>query len=125
MIYENEEQARQACAEWQERLKLQHWLVKARICRRDDMGLEDSCGTCAWTLSRAEALLKLLDPIDYPEDGIVDQDHEVTLVHELLHIHFAPFASDLKPDSLEHIAMERAIDVMSKTMVELKRKAGD
>jgi len=121
MIYESQGQAQEACKEWQERLKLQHWFVKVKICRRDDMGMDETCGTCRWVLSRAEALLKLLDPIDYPEDAIVGQDHEITLVHELLHIHFAPFTDKLDADSLEHIAMERATEQIARTLVELKR----
>ena len=123
MIYETQEQAQQACREWQERLKLQHWFVKVRICRHDDMGMDETCGTCRWVLSRAEALLKLLDPIDYPTDGIVEQDHEITVVHELLHIHFAPFTSELKVDSIENIFMERATEQIARTLVALKREA--
>lgn len=125
MIYETQEQAQQACQEWQKILRLQDWDIVLRIARRDDMGLDDVNGTCTWTLARNEAIIKILDPIDYPSDCVFPQDQEVTTVHELLHLHYAPFSDQFAKDTLEYIALERCIDVTSKTLVSLKRKAGD
>jgi hypothetical protein len=98
------------------------WDVYIKFCRGRDMSIPDVAGSCNWTLTKREASLRILDPIDYPDDVVVDQDVERTVVHELLHLHFAPFMEDYKPDDLEHIAKEQAIETIAKTLVNLKRE---
>ncbi len=124
-IFKDDAELQASLQYWQNELKLQHWYVDAGIARAEYLDLKGVNGTSSWGLSRAEAIIKLLDPIDYSADCIVPQDHEVTLVHELLHLHMAPFTSELDKDSLEYLFMERAIDVMAKSMVDLRRRAGD
>jgi hypothetical protein len=125
VIFTSTDEATACMKEWQEILRLQDWDIILRIARRDDMGLDEVNGTCTWTLPRNEAIIKILDPIDYPNDCIFPQDQEVTLVHELLHLHYAPFSDQFTRDSLEYIGLERCIDVTAKTLVSLKRKGGD
>jgi hypothetical protein len=96
--------------------------VDIEFARGRDMGVPGSTGSCNWTLSKREAAVRILDPIDYPDDVVFDQDVEKTVVHELLHLHFAPFMGDYKPDDLEHIAKEQAIEAVAKSLVALKRE---
>ena len=107
--------------EWQKILRLQDWEIVLKISRHDDMGLDEVCGSSNWVLARGEAILKLLDPIDYSSDIVFPQDQEVTLVHELLHLHYAPFSENFERGSLEHIALEKSIEVTAKALVALKR----
>lgn len=57
----------------------------------------------------------VLDPVDYPPDIITPYELEETLVHELLHLHFAPFMSE--HDTLERTLQEQAIDAIAKALV--------
>jgi len=120
MIYKNDEELQAACELWQKRLRLQDWIVKASICRARDMLKEGVNGECRWVLEKKMANVRILDPVDYPDDLMEPQDHERTLVHELLHLHFAPF--DREYDENKDILIEQAIDSIAYGLVNLARE---
>lgn len=101
MIYKDDTQVREACKEWQKRLRLQDWIVKAGIYRARDMDLNECQGECVWHTKTKLATIRLIDPVDYPEGLIEDQDMEKTLVHELLHLHFAPIHADTDNEMID------------------------
>lgn len=119
----SEDQLKQKCAEWQKILRLQDWDVHVSIVRDSNMKLKDVNGECEWVLQTKQAHIRILDPIDYPEDTRWPQNMEHTLVHELLHLHFSPFDTH-EYGSLEHTSMEQAIDMISSALVLLKRNTG-
>lgn len=120
--FETNEQLQAALAEWQKILRLQDWNIYARIAREKDLFCPDSAAAINWVLAKKTATLQLLDPIDYGEDLAVDQDHEVSLVHELLHLHYAPF-DNTENDTLELYMLEQSIEAISRALVSLKRGA--
>lgn len=115
-----EDQLRAKCAEWQKILRLQDWIVNVSICRERDMKNNGCCGEVEWTLEKRMAQVRILDPVDYPESAMEGHDMEETLVHELLHLHMAPFQPD-REDELRYCALEQAIDAISRGLVQLKR----
>lgn len=123
MIYETQEQAQQACREWQERLYLRDWDIRAKICRQEFMPRPDIMAHVNCVYPSKQALIKLLDPIDYPQDAEWEQDHEQSLVHELLHLHCWGFSAT-DATSPEGIAEDQAVDALARALVALKR-AGD
>jgi hypothetical protein len=106
-------------AMWQYLLRLQDWDIKAKFARVSTFDVGQSEGEVNWVLSKRQAIVKILDPVDYPEDAGWPQDAEQTLVHELLHLHFAPF--DAESGSPELTAQEQAIEAISKALVGIKR----
>ncbi|MDR3561248.1 MAG: hypothetical protein P4N59_07410 [Negativicutes bacterium] len=116
----SEEDLVKMCREWQEVLQLEFWEVAVRIARAHEMKLEGQAEV-TWVLQKACAKLTMLDPVDYPE-GPFKQDMEISLVHELLHLHFAA-VDNFETSSLECKMMERAVDHIAKALVKLKRKA--
>ncbi len=118
-----DQELQRLCELWQRRLRLQDWTVKVQIARKRDLDLTDSEGQIQWVLSRREALIKLMDPIDYSPTAMTPQDLEVSLVHELLHLYFAPF--DAEDGTLQQTCPEQAIDALSNALVKLARKVGD
>jgi hypothetical protein len=109
------------CEYWQGILRLQDWDVKVVIARgREFVTGEGSQGECTWQLPTKQALIKLIDPIDYPTDTKWPYDPEKTLVHELLHLHFAPLG--LSDD--KEIEQEQAIDLIATGFLKVHR-AGD
>lgn len=112
------------CAEWQQILGLQDWDVKPGIYRASRFNVAEAQAECNWTLKKKTALIRILDPTDYPENIMWPQDLEQSLVHELLHLHMAPF-DDTKSGSPEEIMMEQATDLIAKALVRLKRQKGD
>lgn len=117
----NEERLRELCKEWQERLGLQSWNVKTGIYRERNFCGPERQGENEYNLATGTSLIRILDPVDYPESKF-KQDMEVTLVHELLHLVFAPFEPDEDSKELEQKFMERAICQLSGALVKLKRE---
>ncbi|MGE5572944.1 MAG: hypothetical protein ACM3ZU_08010 [Bacteroidota bacterium] len=105
------------CRTWQKRLRLQDWIVEVRVVRARDMATEGDLGNSMWNLTARRAIVKLLDPIDHSPEDQVPYDPEQTLVHELLHIHFA--LCDTKPETPERTAQEQAIDSIASALVAL------
>lgn len=112
-----EDELKSRLAEWQKILRLQDWIIDVSICRERDMRLSDNCGECEWNLYKKMAWIRILDPVDYPPDSMKPQDMELTLVHELLHLHLAPLDDDKKD-----IAIEQAIEAISGGLVDVHRK---
>jgi hypothetical protein len=111
------------CIEWQKILSLQDWRMVVRIKRMRDMP-EGMQGSVNITWTRKEAVISILDPIDYPLDCTWEQDMEQVLVHELLHLHYAE-DKDVDEDDERHIALEQGIQMTAWALVDLKRgKAG-
>lgn len=121
MIYTSNEELMAACKEWQKILRLQDWIVSASIERGRDMRMEETQGECSWVIQTKLAKIRVLDPLDYPPGSMIEQDMEQTLVHELLHLHHAPF-DDFDCDTLENTTMEQAIDSIAMALVNLKRE---
>ncbi|NWL89576.1 hypothetical protein DMN77_18675 [Paenibacillus sp. 79R4] len=115
-----EDELRTKCTEWQKILRLQDWIVIPKIKRGRDMPIPDVCGSCCWDLTQRMAAINILDPIDYPPDAIVPNDMELTLVHELLHLHFAA----VEPEGAS-IAGEQAIESISWGVIALARRGGE
>ena len=109
----NNEQLAALCADWQRRLRLQDWDVTVLMVPVGDMDSCSHCGNIKYYLNTKEAKVSLLDPAHYC--GLGKYDIEVTLVHELLHCHFAPFAA--RDGSSKDSAQEQAIDAIAKALV--------
>jgi len=115
-----EDQLQEKCAEWQKILRLQDWIVSVSIVRERDIGLENTMGTINPTLEKRMAKIRILDPVDYPSGLMEPQDMELTLVHELLHLHLWPFTETLEGPL--HVAEEQSIEAISRGLVELRRR---
>lgn len=81
-------------AYWQERLRLQDWQVSIKVVRA--MEISGNWGEVEkWPL-RKQALIQLTAEADRLKTHPFYEPIEQTLVHELLHLHTAPF--DLPED---------------------------
>ncbi|MFN6572401.1 hypothetical protein [Dendronalium sp. ChiSLP03b] len=112
MILENPQQS---CQEWQQRLKLQDWDISVKVVPHRES--EGAWGNVRWNLQEKFADIKLLDPNDQ-SDGMRPYCMEETLVHELLHLHFALFDADA--NTPEQLAQEQAINALARALVNLK-----
>lgn len=110
-----DEQLQALCETWQKRLGLADWKVKARFVKHYEMDHSNITGECQWVLARREATIKILVEEDYPPSLVEGYDLERTLVHELIHLHFAPFWAD--DGSLEQLLQEQAIEALAKALV--------
>lgn len=114
------EQAIERCAYWQRVLRLQDWDVAVSMERRH--ALKRGVANAEIDIYR-RAKIRLLDPVDIaPDDWAQDQDLEISIVHELLHLAFHDVGRP-KDDSPEDVALERAIEATANALVRLDRQA--
>jgi hypothetical protein len=116
----SDENLQKLCAEWRDRLRLNSWDIAAGVYRASDFVNENCIGENTFDLETGRSVIKVLDSIDYPKDSWFPQDMEVILVHELLHLHFDPFCPE--ENTLQHQFMERTIERLAITLVDLKRE---
>ena len=117
VIYRDDQEALKACVRWQKRLGLSDWDVKVKLDRASKM--ENRQGYVYFVIARKEAVVQLLVPEDYSDGQERPQDHELTLVHELLHLHTVWWDNDSgsKTRSLE----EQMIHLLAKAFIEMAR----
>ncbi len=120
MIYTSQKQLEKALAKWQKILRLMDWKIDISIERGRYFSNQESQAEVEWYIQNKRAVIKILDPIDY-EDALDEQDMELSLVHELLHLHLAPFDT-FESGSQEEIALEQCIEMISMALVNLERK---
>lgn len=117
VIY-TQEQLEERCRVWQERLRLQDWIVKPRIQPHYKLGTAQ--GVAGMSVERKEAYVYILDAGDYGVDDGFLQDMEETLVHELCHLHFEPLG--VERDSPKHVAEEQAVQCIASSLVKAWRR---
>lgn len=117
----SQEQAEILLAEWQKILKLQDWEIVIDIKRARDMVMDPpGDAEVTWLEEKKTAVIRLLDPVDFDPNSPTPQNHERSIIHELLHLHMVPF--DAAEDTPAGIAQEQAIHAISTALVELKRR---
>ena len=108
------------CHQWQEKLGLSHWQIAVSLCSANEMKLQDVQATSEISPMTECALISILRPEDYPESPF-EQDIEVSLVHELLHIHMK-YIAEPDENSLENVHLEAFIERIARLLVKLQRK---
>jgi len=115
-----EDELREKCAEWQAILRLQDWDIQVTIERASSFKIPGNEGECEWNIQYKTALIRILDPVDFPPYSKWPYDMEETLVHELLHLHFVPF-DNFERETHEKNAVEQAINLITCALLRLKR----
>jgi hypothetical protein len=106
-------------AEWQKALRLQDWQVTVAVRRERAMHSDDCEGCNRYQPALKRASIHVRDVLDDPENADFPADPEATIVHELLHLHFAPFYVN---KGLVNVFQEQAIEVIAQSLVGLKRR---
>ena len=106
---------------WQKRLRLQDWSIRIMVTRMAELG-EDTLGDVKPGRTKRAALIRLLHPADVAGQNFVFDgeawDWEITLVHELLHLHFEDCLESNWNDTWRtRQPVERAIDAIAKALV--------
>ena len=124
MMKAEQEAAEMLCHKWQRNLRLQDWQVYILVKRRADMleDYKDCYGYCIPNLQSKQAIITIRSEIDHDDDPL-PYDAEQVIVHELLHLFTADLSCFESPGSLEYIAMEQMIEILSWAFVKLDRRA--
>ena len=108
---------------WAERLRLQDWDFHIQIVRERDMRMDNTQAHIEILPAKKLARISVLDPVDYEPDCWNEQDMEISLVHELLHIHFDGIGSrENNEDDPRLLQEEIAVNTLSHALVNLDRE---
>lgn len=106
---------------WKEKLRLQDWEIEVSIRRKNDMEF-DALAIVNWTLSKKMATIRVLDQIDYDHSCMGVRDMENDLIHELLHLHFAPINDHFSNDNDVYSTFEeQAIESITSGLINANR----
>lgn len=108
-------------AVWQKRLNLEEWNVTVAMTRAADLKPK-TLGNIHWDLEKKTAVIRVLDPADYhmPLADML-RDMEFTVVHELIHLGFAPVLADLQRTDANRREEEHAVNHMADALLKLDR----
>ena len=116
---------KESIAYWQGVLRLQDWNIELSLRRRCEMSVANVIGSNHHWQDSKDSIIELPMPEDllsYVKFQGEEKDYEITLVHELLHLHFAPFAADEDKDPHGNTYQELAINTLARSLVHLDRK---
>lgn len=74
---------------------------------------------CNWQIKKRQAVINLRDPMDFDPGWFGTRDMELSLVHELLHLHLAPWSPEAQTE--EDVFEEQAIHAISLALVNLDK----
>lgn len=116
MRFQNDDEMLDACAFWQNILRLNDWTIYPSIVPGQDIGLNEA--QCSVNIPRKILNIQIAREI---ASGNGEQDDIASLVHELLHAHFQPFTPKNRK-SLKYDMWEQAVDQLSLAFVNLYRE---
>jgi hypothetical protein len=106
---------------WQKRLNLQDWNVSIVMARATELKPK-TLGNIHWDIDKKAAVIRVLDPADYRMAyKEMLQDMEFTVVHELIHLNFAPVVSDFQRSDANRREEEHAVNHMADALLKLER----
>jgi hypothetical protein len=122
LIFADVEEMRERGAFWQRRLLLQDWEIIYKISRKADFTNKESMAEVVYKQNKKQAVIKVVDPADYDFGEDYPQDHEKSLVHELVHLHLASFDSATEKCRLAERDLEIAVDSLARALVRTLRE---
>jgi hypothetical protein len=109
------ERALELVHEWKNRIGLRDWDVKVDIVRYFELIDEEALATVTYKVSKKQAVIKLRDPNDIEPNKHFPINMEMSIIHELLHLHFAPLG--ITADNLHE---EHAVNALTLALFDLK-----
>jgi len=104
---------------WQKRLNLTDWNISVVMERAANLKPK-TLGNIHWDLDRKTAIIRVLDPADYKmQTKEMLQDMEFTIVHELIHLNFAPVVSEFQRSEANRREEEHAVNHMADALLKL------
>lgn len=111
-------QARESLREWQERLYLTDWIISLALI--DGTEIPGDQGRIEMCRTHRSAVIRIARLTDDLRSRIVRPAHEVTLVHELLHIIYDRYHDDTTDGAYAEDAEHTQIEAMARSLIMAK-----
>lgn len=126
----SDERMQQLCENWREALNLKDWTVDLFVVGPGILRV-GAMGDCNMVVNKKYATIRLLTAQLYPAmraagarlEADDDFEQERCLVHELMHLHYAPLDNMIGRDSVAEVVLEQAISSVDRVIVELAQAA--
>ena len=115
----NQRELDELLAYWQPILRLRDWKVSAVFA--DQTATQACSATTRIHVGHKSAKVYICEPSQIDPDWQGVRDIEVTLVHELLHLHAATFDEVLKEGTRGHDHLEQMIELTAQALVKARR----
>lgn len=103
---------------WQKRLKLQDWNISVRLSPVANLRPK-TLGNINWDRKAKSAVISVMSPDDYKLSGsAMLDDMEMTVVHELVHLHLSGLPRNEDTKKVE----EQAVNMLAEALIRLDRK---
>lgn len=116
--FNTDEELQASLAEWQERLFLNHWNIKAYLVHGDEIKDLSGDSTVQWVNSCGTIRIRYAN--EMPDGMIEKEPHEKTLVHELLHFKYMGFAGDSIESVFFDEKQHQLLEQMAKSLIMAK-----
>lgn len=116
LFFDTQKEMLDCLNEWKGRLALTDWWIAARICAAEDMKLEDCAGESEVQHINRCGLISIRRKEDLPDDLIIKQPQEMTLIHELLHFKFVGFEEESREEAMYELRQHQLLEDMAKAL---------
>ncbi len=110
------------CTEWQKELGLRDWAIWVYYVKGTELQSPGCGAEVSTNMHSKQADIRVVRPEDIPKGKTMDV--EMTLVHELCHIHVEGFFDHQNISYAAKIAWEQAIEAFARSLVRIKRSKG-
>ena len=120
--FASHEQLNKCLAEWQERLFLSDWIIKASLCEPHEMSDGDRYGECAAGYTKKDASILIMDRRFFPDNAIERYCAEQVLVHELLHCKYVGYEKQCPTieECFFDVSQHALLEQMAKSLIMAK-----
>ena len=105
---------------WQKRLYLRDWHIEIKLVPQHELATDVRLAEVEYALASKEAIIRISERTDHSE--VVNGSIELSLVHELLHLHFVAAQKVIDPESATYVMHEQAINQVARSLVNLSRR---
>lgn len=117
--FQNDKELNDCLKEWQERLFLGDWIIKA--CLVDANELPENAGYNNWIFEKQTSFIQIARLTDDTKARMTKVFQEVTLVHELLHLKFGLVENvDSYEGKFVEIHEHQLVEQMAKSLIMAK-----
>ena|SRR6187399_301451 len=105
--------------EWQKKLRLQDWSIEWVVAKKETWD-DGTMGDVTYSLPHRRARIRIM-----PDNLRIKEDQAAihTIVHELLHLNFAPFTEELSVGSIAQRLEEQQINAIAGAITGIYYKA--
>ena len=120
--FKTQENLNKSLKEWQERLFLNNWIIKAKLVDQKEMDDENQVGKNRFCYSNNSSVIYIMntEEIEFKNDPVVNCE-EASLVHELLHLLYGFMDA---PDTYEGTFFEavehRKLEMLARSLIMAK-----